>query len=53
MRKLIVVIETPDEVDPVAVAETMCDDLYYNNRFTDDIGPHMDEIFIHWTEEEK
>ena len=53
MRKLVVTIETPDELDPVHVANVMCDDLYYSNRDTDDIGPYMEQIFIHWTEEEK
>lgn len=53
MRKLIVTIETPDELDPAHVANVMCEDLYYSNRNTDDIGPYMEQIFIHWTEEEK
>ena len=30
MRKLVITLETPDELDPSHVANVMCDELYYS-----------------------
>jgi len=44
MKHIIIKITMPDAVDPLDVFENMTADFYYNNRHTDDIGPHMEEI---------
>lgn len=44
MKTMIIKVTVPDEVDIHDVFVNMTADFYYNNRSTDDIGPHMDQI---------
>lgn len=44
MKRVLLQITCPDEVDIESLIETMADDFFYANRSTDDLGPHMDEI---------
>jgi len=53
MRTITITLTTPDDIDPLEVAEIMVDDFFYSNRTTEDFGTRMEEIVVSFTQEDK
>jgi hypothetical protein len=51
MRRVLIQITCPDEVDVESMVSSMVDDFYYSNRETEEFGPHMDDIRVSYIED--
>lgn len=51
MRRVLIQITCPDEVDVESMVSSMVDDFYYGNRETEEFGPYMDEIKLSYIED--